>query len=254
MRTDGTTLVTMPTGHQIRVLDHRAKAHDFGTWEADALRAICGMLEPGMVVYDVGAEEGEFSALYGHIVGPENVHLFEPTPSVWPNIRRAWEANFDALPGGAWYGFAGAGYSVGSVERLAREWPPVCAGPLQPDSRFSVVTERPDIPAITLDEYADLTGESPDVVVIDVEGAEGLVVQGAGGIMAGPIHLRPVFAVSVHPPSFLQRFPCTRYYDNGGRWSSEHLFRMFSDRGYVGRHVHTDHEAHWIFTPTERTV
>ena len=48
------------------------------------------------VVYYVGAEEGEMSALC-QIWGADVV-LFEPNPLVWPNIRAIWEANNPWLP------------------------------------------------------------------------------------------------------------------------------------------------------------
>lgn len=251
-----TTRVEMPTGHQLAVLEHRARAHNFATWERESLRAICDLLRPGMVVYDVGAEEGEFSALYGQIVGPGGVHLFEPTPSVWPNIHAAWHANHAALPGGTWPGFVSTsahsrwdGSERGHwPDGKAHPWRYCVDGPIQGDSRFSVVTERPDIPSISLDEYADMTGTTPDVVVVDVEGAELLVVDGSVGLMWGDGN-RPTFAVSVHPPEFLSRFPCPM---GGGACTQEMLFRFFSDHGYDARHIWTDHESHWVFTPRER--
>lgn len=247
-----TTVVTMPNDMPLRVLDHRARSTDFATWEAESIRAISaelialGVGAREAVVYDVGAEEGEFSALWGHMVGPERVHLFEPTPSVWPNIRATWEANHgQRRPGGMWSGFVGAsGRGPGVV---SSQWPACSSGPLQHDSRFSVVTERPDIPCISLDTYA-LIAPPPDLIAIDVEGAELLVVAGAMRLLQGHgVKRRPTLAISVHPPEFLSRFahagqPCTQ----------ERLFRMIVSAGYVARWISTDHESHWMFVPSER--
>lgn len=250
--THPTQTVEMPDGNPLRVLEHRARAHDFKTWEADAVRAISAeLISLGIggreaVVYDVGAEEGEFSALWGHIVGPGNVHLFEPTPSVWPNIRATWEANHgQRRPGGVWQGFVGASMRGPGV--ISSQWPECSGGALQPDSRFSVVTERPDIPCVSLDTYATAC-QPPDLIAIDVEGAELLVVAGAMGLINGRGHVRrPTLAISVHPPEFLSRF------DHGGQpCTQERLFRMLSHAGYVPRWVSVDHESHWMFVPSER--
>lgn len=250
--TSATQTVTMPNDMPIRVLAHRAAAHDFGTWEAEAIRAISAELisltigSRDAVVYDVGAEEGEFSALWGHMVGPDNVHMFEPTPSVWPNIRATWEANHgDRLPGGMWAGFVGATMRGPGV--ISSRWPECSGGKLQNDSRFSVVTERPDIPCITLDAYANAC-TPPDLIAIDVEGAELLVVAGALQTLHGHgVRRRPTLAISIHPPEFLSRFdhsgqPCTQ----------ERLFRMLSALGYVPRWISVDHESHYLFVPRER--
>lgn len=247
-----TQVVTMPNGMPLRVLEHRARGTDFATWEAEAIRAISaeliwlGMGGREAVVYDVGAEEGEFSALWGHMVGPGNVHLFEPTPSVWPNIRATWEANHGAKrPGGMWQGFVGAGMRGPGV--ISSQWPACSDGVLQPDSRFSVVTERPDIPCISLDTYAAAC-PPPDLIAIDVEGAELLVVAGAMGLIHGRQGARrPTLAISVHPPEFLSRF------EHGGQpCTQERLFRVLLHAGYVARWVSIDHESHYMFVPSER--
>ena len=245
-----TVEVTMPTGHTLQVLEHRARAHNFATWEADALRAICAVLRPGMVVFDVGAEEGEFSALYGRIVGPQNVHMFEPTPSVWPNIRAVWEANFSTSPGGAFAGFAGRTCDARHLRAALDVWPACSAGPLQPDSRFSVTTERPDIPATSLDLWraglrSRCAAKRVDVIVCDVEGAEVLVIDGAQTVLTED---RPDVFVSVHPDDFIERFPSWW----GGPCLREHLFTLFAENGYDAHHVSTDHEEHFHFVPRGR--
>lgn len=250
-----TTEVQFPRGRRLRVLEHRAQAHDFAEWERESTEAILDYLKPGMVVYDVGAEEGEFSALWASVVGPGNVHLFEPTPSVWPNIRACWEANFgDAKPGGTFCGFVSHGADIrGRHPHPGEGWPAATGGPLQRDSRFSVVIERPDLPVTTLDAYrSDFKMPAPDVIVCDVEGAELLVFHGAVNILSDA---RPEVFVSIHPADFLSRFPAPWPYIAGGgtpQCEQEHLFRLFANHGYRPTFIFTDHEAHWRFTPRER--
>lgn len=253
-----TVEVQFPAGRRLRVLEHRSRIHDFAAWERCYIEALVALLRPGDVVYDVGAEEGEFAALAATIVGGENVHLFEPTPTVWPNIRAVWEANGLDAPGGSWQGFAGAELRGGRLVRTWPNWPACATGPLQPDGRFSVVTERPDIDCITLDVYAEVCGIPPSVVLVDVEGAEVLVVEGARETLRTA---RPLVFVSVHPADWLARFPAPERIARqrpGSAWhlplgcEQEHLFRAFAEAGYAARWLGTDHEAHWLFYPEEQ--
>lgn len=253
-----TVQARFPGGRTLDVLEHRARAHDFATWEREAVEAVLAYLERGMVVYDVGAEEGEFSALWGKVVGPERVYLFEPTPSVWPNIRAVWQANFGhsprpgdvfyALPGGMFHGFVSdrsvAVAPPGGRRYLSDGWPACSDGRLQPDSRFSVVHERPDIQSITIDDHARLHAP-PDVIVCDVEGAECLVVEGATQVLTIK---RPELFVSVHADPALERHRSAA----GVQSTRARLFDLMHGHGYVERLISTDHEEHWQFTPAGR--
>jgi FkbM family methyltransferase len=55
---------------------------------------------------------------------------------------------------------------------------------------------RIDVPCTTLDSFVRSSGVIPDVVKIDVEGAELLVLEGAKRLLA--VH-RPVLIIGVHP-------------------------------------------------------
>lgn len=252
-----TVEVPFPRGRTLRVLEHRAAVHDFREWERAAVESVIDYLKPGMVVYDIGAEEGEFSALWAQSVGPRNVHIFEPTPSVWPNIRRVWEANFGAVrPGGMWPGFVASAADSRHAMALAVAdvWPAQASGPLQLDSRFSVVVERPDIPSVSLDEYP----AAPDVIICDVEGAEVLVFAGACETLR---RHRPVVFVSIHAPEFLSRFQAPACIEENRTADArrlplecrqEHVFRIFAQAGYVPRFISEDHEVHVQFIPVEK--
>lgn len=108
-------------------------------WEEGRLRSMHAHLKPGMVLYDVGSEHGDLSALYAswlrgctdqacpcqdgdacHYVdlpdspamaAPEGWHrggvvLIEGSELFWPVIRATFEANH-LVPVGCWAGFAG---------------------------------------------------------------------------------------------------------------------------------------------------
>lgn len=250
-----TTPVTFPDGTTLRVLAHRARAHDFTTWEADFIRALMRFVEPGVVVYDVGAEEGEFSALVAS--KGASVHLFEPAPGVWPNIRAVFEAN-GLHPDGVWHGFVGSrpAGDPDRVHEIGTPWPLAADGPLQTESAFACINERPDLPCVTLDDYRgahlaqhpDLTGLQPDIIMCDVEGAEVLVLQGAQATLS---RIRPLVFLSLHPPSFIARFGDPRDPEHA-QLQQDHVFRCIAAHGYGMRFLGHDHESHWLFYPAEQ--
>lgn len=227
----------------MKVLRHRGERHDFSQWEKCWLPRLVSYLYEGVVVFDVGAEQGEFGCLAA-LLGAE-VHLFEPSTTSWPAMRALFEAN-GLSPAGAFYGFAATEGTPDSRDKAV--WPPPASGKVQSEVDFYVLPERPDIRRVSLDGWAKAKNAWPDVIMIDVEGAEVHVVLGAMEILR---QKRPVVFVSVHPQEFLSRFE-VRHEALGGRKGKaeqEHLFRIFSELGYVGQFLGEDHESHWLFRP-----
>lgn len=211
--------------------EHRAARPEWPTWEMKRLHAMHARLFEGLVVYDVGTEEGDFSALLAQWVGPTGeVHLFEPNPRVWPNIKAIFEAN-GFKPGGCWSGFA-ANETRGSGR--VESWPACADGPLIGDHGFCNLHERPDLPRIKLDDYAFITGVVPNAITIDCEGSEFEVLKGAEEILRAH---RPTVWVSVHPIFMWQNY-CQYEHD---------LFRFMWDLGYKHKVLDYDHEWHVEF-------
>lgn len=244
----GSSAVVMPSGHTLRVLKHRVgrNSKDFSHWEAGYIKMLMRVVRPGMTVWDVGAEEGEFGALVAKVVGGSHMHLFEPSPRAWPNIRAVWEANGLEMPW-CFAGFAAPVSRPCDVAPIGTGWPLEADGPLQLEGAFSVLVERPDLPAISLDLYRQSTGQNPDVVMIDVEGAETVVLDGMKETLD---EARPLVFVSIHPPSFISRFEPDR--EEAWAPQQEHVFRAFSKAGYIGLWLSHDHEAHWLFVHASR--
>jgi FkbM family methyltransferase len=106
-------------------------------------------------------------------------------------------------------------------------------------SRNSLMIGRPELPfldsagktpvevgTLKLDSFCDTAGIAPDVIKIDVEGAEGMVLRGAAGVLK---RFRPVLVFSTHP-----------YWFPPGE-SAERLFGFLADFGYQTRDSHTIH-------------
>jgi len=258
--------------------EHRAARPEWTGWEVERVQSMHANLRPGMVLYDIGTEEGDLSALYASWVadagrcpncggypatdvraaqgplcwwqscartGGGGAVLFEPNPRVWPNIRAIWEANALAAPIATWVGFAGSG------ERVSREfvaehvlprdgkWPACASGPLIGDHGFLNLSERPDVPSITIDQMAAATGRPPDAITIDVEGAELHVLRGADHTLT---EQRPLVWCSVHPEFMFHMYD--QYERDLHDWMHDHR--------YWAVHLGYDHEHHVLFYPIER--
>lgn len=230
---------------------HRAARPEWATgWERERLDSMYAALCPwyegfgenwprgySPVIYDVGTEEGDLSALYAS--WGCDVVLVEPNPRVWPNIRYCFEHN-GLKPRGWFVGFAGdrvhAGLTPGYLDRNGAVWPDDAYGPLIGDHGFLNVAERPDVTMITLDVLSELSGTVPDAITMDVEGAELLVMRGAGGILD---HHRPLVWVSVHPQFSWDMYQLTR----------DDLLTFMADHDYRAELLAIDHEEHWLFRP-----
>lgn len=226
--------------------EHRATRPEAPWWEATRLAAmhhvISRLTDP--VVLDVGAEEGDFPALWA--TWGAQVMLAEPNPRVWPNILAIWEANGLPDPLWTWAGFLGAPEDRRGDEQpqdAARSWPACASGDVIGDHGFCQLYERPDLPSTTVDDVASHVGY-PDVITMDVEGSELHVLRGAQRVLE---EQRPHVFVSIHP-----EFMHVHY----GITDGVAAVRGFMhDRGYPrDSHVFLsiDHEHHWWF-PGEGT-
>jgi FkbM family methyltransferase len=225
--------------------EHRAARPEWPWWEATRLAAMHHFIRPGDVVYDIGAEEGDFPALFAS--WGANIVMFEPNPKVWPNIKAIFEANGLAdHVWGTFVGFAGVvprrneAWDDEHVNPRSGCWPKCANGPIIGDHGFLVLPERPDVPVRSIDEMVRKTGTPPTIITIDVEGAELTVLRGAMETLA---EVRPIVFVSIHidMPWIDEKFPG----DTG-----VNVRQFMSDRHYEPVYLTTDHEQHWVFLPT----
>jgi FkbM family methyltransferase len=222
---------------------HRHVRPEWPWWEAQRLAAerhVIGEIDGSFgshdehpVVYCVGAEEGDFPALYAS--WGADVVLFEPNARVWPNIKAIFEANhLEDRVLGTFEGFAGSEFRGVPLagQSIDRVWPPCADGPLIGDHGFCNLWERPDIASTTIDNTAEAW--VPDMITIDVEGAELEVLRGAQATLK---QHHPVVFVSIHPT-----FMMDGYNDH-----PNDLQALMREHGYESRFLCTDHEQHWYF-------
>jgi FkbM family methyltransferase len=203
---------------------------------------------PRHVVFDIGAEEGDFPALWAS--WGADVVMVEPNPKVWPNIRAIFDANgLRDRVRGCHVGFAGDEWRAGSwnpqpggnddrPDDVCGDcgWPRCAHGPVIGDHGFLVLPERPEVPVTTIDTLAADYGD-PTVITIDVEGAELTVLRGAHVTLK---EARPVVFVSIHLdlPWIDEKYPGD---------TEERVYAYMNGLGYVGTELAVDHEKHVEF-------
>lgn len=165
-----------------------------GTTEEEEQRTLARVLKPGHVFYDVGANKGFYAVIAARLVGPQgSVHAFEPFDdsvlAIEDNTRLNGFQNVTVWPV-AVSDTAGIGNLVTNGEdfefRLSTSL----------NAREEVDPRAVQVEVVELDQ---LVNEGrlppPDVVMIDVEGAEVAVLRGMAGILRSH---RPTVLCEVH--------------------------------------------------------
>ncbi|MDQ3915629.1 MAG: FkbM family methyltransferase [Actinomycetota bacterium] len=186
-RKRGVTLAA-PAGDSFR-FDASLFRNSYENHEPEVYAWVMGRLEPGSTFFDIGAWIGLFTLGAARRVGPQGrVVAFEPSAGNAGLLRRHVELNeledrtvvVEALVGDA----------TGNA--------PFFAAP-GPDMENSIVARpgatREELPMTTVDAVVAETGDVPDVLKIDVEGAEYRVLLGAKATMA---EHRPVIVCAIH--------------------------------------------------------
>ncbi len=176
-------------GHRVRLGVRRRPLDARYPYEAET-KLLGGLLTPGMLLCDIGANDGLYSFLAEPIVGRGAVYAFEPQPSLAARLRRRGVNAFAlALSDRAGTGLlrvpsiGGARYdSRASLEAGARE-----AG--------ETGHEQIEVELTTLDAFVARHGLTDiGTLKIDVEGHELAVLAGARGTIARD---RPTLMVEI---------------------------------------------------------
>jgi FkbM family methyltransferase len=192
LRDLGSRRVRSGPGAGLRIgLRHASADYSSGSNEQPVQEAFVAAISPGDVVFDIGANVGFFSLIAARAVGPQGaVHAFEAVPECAREVER--NARRNGLRNVRVHALAVADVD-GTIE-LLRSRHPGGATVSQVD-RPRDFTEALTVPATTLDRFVARGGvRPPNVVKIDVEGAERSVLTGMAGLLRDA---RPVVVCEV---------------------------------------------------------
>lgn len=140
-----------------------------GLYELEKQIAIKPFVQPGMTVFDIGANAGFYTLAFSRLVGSEgSVWAFEPFAENANNLLRHMKVNqLD---------------NVTLVQAALADQGGIMGFKVGKNHYTGTIAEEESykVPALVLDELVE-TGVAPvpDVIKIDVEGAESLVLEGA---------------------------------------------------------------------------
>lgn len=218
----------------VKIPEHRANRPGWSYWEQERLSYLNAVIRPGDVVWEIGAEQGDVSVLYA--LWGARVVLVEPDPAFWPNIKRIFEANGVAdKVVGAHCGFVGPVGNANDAFASDSVWPLQADGPPTGD-RAPVSLANNDLGQRTTLDLMFAMFPKPDVVSVDIDGAEYQMLLGADKLLA---EVKPILFISVHPDHLWDQHKDT----------PDDVWMHLELHGYQAERVGRDHEIHVIAKP-----
>ena len=182
-------------GLWLKVLPRWEPGYLTGCAEEGMNEALCRYLKPGDCFYDVGAHIGFYSLIAARLIGQSgHIVAFEPDPGNAETVRENAAKN----------GFPGISVVCAAISdrdevvrfhRSAQDGPSRMSGMLIRENATEI-QESEIIPcrAVSLDSFSS-RHETPNLVKIDVEGAELQVLEGARSLLR---QKQPVLIIEVH--------------------------------------------------------
>jgi FkbM family methyltransferase len=165
-----------------------------GDAETVVQETLAETLKPGQVVYDVGANIGFFTIICSRLVGARGrVYAFEPMPESAATLRHNVAIN--SLDNTLVVEKA-VSSTTDRAELLISDWSAFHALKAEEISPPEHARGVVPVETVTLDDYVSTGGgQPPDVVKIDVEGAELEVIKGMTGLLSAR---RPLLICELH--------------------------------------------------------
>lgn len=142
-----------------------------GVHEPFEIQVLRDIVKPGFVAADVGANIGFYTLLFARAVGPQGaVHAFEPEPSNAALLKRNVAVN----------GYGNVVVNQSAVSNSSGAMCLYLAEDNAVDHRLSDASgnrERLEIATVRLDDYFADLDRAPDIIKMDIQGAEGRVVE-----------------------------------------------------------------------------
>lgn len=155
-----------------------------GTYEFDKQRLFEKYFKPGMVIYDVGANAGFYTLLSSVLTESKGkVFAFESVPKKVFYIRRHLELNKI--------------FNTTVIEKAVSDTISILKFSLSSNPSQGHISEEGEleVETITLDEFIKQGNPSPDLIKMDIEGAEYLALNGSKEILKTR---KPVIFLATH--------------------------------------------------------
>lgn len=181
-------------GAQMELSPRLESGFYFGSHEPDLQAALPNVVRSGMIAYNLGANLGFFALALSRLVGPHGkVVAFEPDPRVLPRLQsnlalNVFAENVEVFPIAAGERDGEAQFSIGLTEFQGR----FADLPYVPAAGATVA-----VACRALDSFVADGHPKPDLLLMDVEHAEGRVLAGMQFILS---EVRPVLIIEMHGP------------------------------------------------------
>ena len=194
-RAYGTEFALAPAGNRFRMwLDPAAYSEFiFGTYELNCVQKLTENVRQGSICVDVGANLGYFSILMSRLVGEDGqIIAFEPMPDtsevLCQNIRLNHLTSTKIVR-------AAISHESGSVRLFSELSGRFSKTASMVGYRLERARRTTVVPSIRLDDYFAGEKRLPDLIKMDVEGAEAAVLNGARETIARG---HPILLVGIH--------------------------------------------------------
>lgn len=208
------------------------KDYWLGTYEQDLQRAIQDWVEPGYVIYDLGANIGYVSLLFARVTGSDGqVFAFEPLPANQERLQKNLALNNDLkvtlIPNAISDKNGSTTFMVHSSGGMGKLKD--AAG------REQGFANEISVQTIALDDFAS-THPAPHLVKIDIEGGEVLALRGMQSLLKNE---RPILFLELHgleaTAAAVDRLRASRYHINWmhGDYAEIHSPSELGKKNYV---------------------
>jgi FkbM family methyltransferase len=171
-----------------------------GSYEPEKMTLAASLLNPGDVAFDIGANVGIYTLLFGAAVGPTgHVVAFEPWPRNLLYLRQHLALN-DV-----------ANASVLGAAVCRKTGRVMLAGGEHPATVRVLSDGDIEVDSIRLDDFVEATKIEPDLIKIDVEGSEVDVLNGASATLRKAV---PLLLIATHSPAL--KTACTELLEDHG--------------------------------------
>ena len=185
-------------GSKLRLYPRSESGYYLGEHEPDLQQVLPRYLKPGMTVFDIGANIGFFAIAAANLVSPTGrVVAFEPNPAVVARLKENVELN--GLTGRVKIEQSAVGDFDGTAQ--------FCFALTHLQGRFSDLPYVPEgaestpVPCHRVDSYVASTGLVPEIVIMDVEHAEGRALRGMKSVLQ---RYQPLVFIEMHGPEAIR--------------------------------------------------